>query len=47
MMTVTSLSWRDAINAIRGARNVANPNFGFQKQLQTYENEGLEEVSMQ
>jgi atypical dual specificity phosphatase len=45
IMTVTKLGWRDAINSIRGARNCANPNFGFQKQLQDWENEGLEEVS--
>ncbi|KAK7114172.1 dual specificity protein phosphatase 22-B-like [Littorina saxatilis] len=44
MMTATSLGWRDAINAIRGARNQANPNFGFQKQLQRYENEELEKA---
>lgn len=44
LMTVTTLGWRDAINAIRGARNVANPNFGFQKQLQIYQNEGLDEA---
>jgi hypothetical protein len=37
VMTVTDLSWVDAINAIRGARKVANPNFGFQRQLQNYE----------
>lgn len=43
-MTVTNLGWRDAVNAIRGARSCANPNFGFQKQLQDYENEGLENV---
>lgn len=47
IMTVTSLGWRDALNAIRGARNCANPNFGFQKQLQTYENCGLEEARKQ
>ena len=45
LMTVTTLGWREALNAIRGARNVANPNFGFQRQLQTYESEHLEEVS--
>ncbi|CAL1541302.1 unnamed protein product [Lymnaea stagnalis] len=43
IMTVTDLGWRDSLNAIRGARSVANPNFGFQKQLQNYENEHLEE----
>ncbi|XP_053401567.1 dual specificity protein phosphatase 22-like [Mercenaria mercenaria] len=42
IMTVTGLGWRDTVNAIRGARSCANPNFGFQKQLQDFENEGLE-----
>lgn len=46
IMTVTNLGWRDALNSIRGARSVANPNFGFQKQLQNYENEQLEEVKI-
>lgn len=46
IMTVTNLGWRDAVNAIRGARNVANPNFGFQKQLQAYENDGLDEARL-
>ena len=45
IMTVTNLGWRDTLHAIRGARNCANPNFGFQRQLQDYENEGLEEVT--
>lgn len=44
IMTVTNLGWRDSLNCIRGVRSVANPNFGFQKQLQNYENEHLEEV---
>ncbi|KAL4235099.1 Dual specificity protein phosphatase 22 [Mactra antiquata] len=46
IMTVTKLGWRDSINAIRGARSVANPNFGFQKQLQVYENEGLDKARL-
>lgn len=44
VMTVTNLGWRDTLQAIRGARSCANPNFGFQRQLQNYENEGLEKV---
>lgn len=44
IMTVTNLGWRDTIQAIRGARNCANPNFGFQRQLQDYQNEGLEKA---
>ena len=46
LMTVTTLGWREALNAIRGARNVANPNFGFQRQLQTYESEKLKKVDL-
>ena len=45
-MTVTNFGWRDTIQAIRGARNCANPNFGFQRQLQDYENDGLEKVGL-
>lgn len=44
LMTVTSFGWRNTLNAIRGARSCANPNFGFQKQLQQYENDGLEKA---
>ncbi|WAR12058.1 DUS22-like protein [Mya arenaria] len=40
----TKLGWRDALNCIRGARNCAQPNYGFQKQLQEYENENLEKA---
>lgn len=44
IMTVTNMGWRDSLNCIRGVRNGANPNFGFQKQLQNYEHEGLQEA---
>ena len=44
IMTVTGLGWRDALNAVRGARRCANPNFGFQRQLLAFEHEGLESV---
>lgn len=44
IMTITPLSWREALNCIRGVRNGANPNFNFQKQLQKYQNEGLDQV---
>lgn len=33
IMVVTDLSWFDAMNAVRGARKITNPNLGFQKQL--------------
>lgn len=45
VMTVTELSWVDAMNAVRGARKVTNPNFGFQRQLQSYEHTRLRTVS--
>lgn len=41
MMTVTNYGWRDCLNAIRGARSYANPNFGFQRQLQNFDVEKL------
>ncbi|XP_071174606.1 dual specificity protein phosphatase 22-B-like isoform X2 [Mytilus edulis] len=44
IMTVTPLGWREAVNSIRGVRNCANPNFGFQKQLMKYQNENLQEA---
>ncbi|CAN8001742.1 dual specificity protein phosphatase 22-B [Ixodes scapularis] len=37
VMSVTSLNWRESLKAVRGARSIANPNFGFQKQLHEYE----------
>ena len=45
VMCVTSLSWRDALKVVRGARNVANPNVGFLKQLQDFESDRMAEVS--
>ena len=46
VMCVTSLSWRDSLKAVRGARNVANPNVGFLRQLQDFENERMNDVSI-
>lgn len=43
VMSVTSLNWREALKAVRGARSIANPNFGFQKQLHEYECKKLHE----
>lgn len=43
IMAVTTLSWRDALNAVRGARSIANPNFGFQRQLHDYESDRINE----
>ncbi|XP_071957811.1 dual specificity protein phosphatase 22-B-like [Antedon mediterranea] len=41
MMTVTNCTWQECLRAARVAREVANPNFGFQKQLQDYQHSTL------
>ncbi|KAK4337401.1 hypothetical protein RND71_043348 [Anisodus tanguticus] len=46
MMSVTSLNAKDALKCIKGARAMANPNDGFLKQLQQFENTRLKEVSI-
>ena len=38
ILTVTTLNWKDALKAIKCARSVANPNYGFQRQLQDFDN---------
>ncbi|KAK2708218.1 hypothetical protein QYM36_013970 [Artemia franciscana] len=45
VMSVTSLEWKEALNAVRGARAVANPNSGFQRQLQDFSGDRVAEVS--
>ncbi|XP_035217090.1 dual specificity protein phosphatase 22-like [Stegodyphus dumicola] len=37
IMSVTSLSCKDALKVVRGARNIANPNYGFHSQLKEFE----------
>lgn len=37
IMSVTNLSWKEALKVVRAGRAVANPNAGFQKQLQEFE----------
>ena len=37
IMTITEMPWYDCLNAVRAARKHANPNFGFQRQLQNFE----------
>ena len=44
IMSVTSLNWKEALKVVRVGRAVANPNFGFQKQLQDFEMFKLAEV---
>ncbi|XP_018495924.1 dual specificity protein phosphatase 22-B-like [Galendromus occidentalis] len=43
IMTVTSLNSKEALKAVRGARDVASPNDGFQKQLVEFESRKLNE----
>jgi hypothetical protein len=44
-MVVTDLSWFDAMNAVRGARKITNPNLGFQKQLFNFGQKNVNKVS--
>lgn len=37
IMTVTNLNWKEALKVVRTGRAVANPNLGFQTQLQEFE----------
>ncbi|XP_038191317.1 dual specificity protein phosphatase 22 isoform X3 [Arvicola amphibius] len=37
IMTVTDLGWEDALHTVRAGRSCANPNLGFQRQLQEFE----------
>ena len=47
IISVTGLSVSEALQAIRSSRSIANPNFGFQKQLFDFEvNGGAQKVSI-
>ena len=47
IISVTGLSVSEALQAIRSSRTIANPNFGFQKQLFDFEvNGGVQKVSI-
>lgn len=46
IMSVTQLSWRESLKVVRTGRSVANPNAGFQLQLQDFELYKLAEVSV-
>ncbi|XP_072278544.1 dual specificity protein phosphatase 22-A-like isoform X7 [Pyxicephalus adspersus] len=37
LMTVTTYGWEDCLNAVKAVRSYADPNLGFQQQLQEYE----------
>ncbi|XP_018430103.1 PREDICTED: dual specificity protein phosphatase 22-A-like, partial [Nanorana parkeri] len=37
LMTVTTFGWEDCLDAVKAVRSYADPNLGFQQQLQEYE----------
>ncbi|XP_039377339.1 dual specificity protein phosphatase 22 isoform X3 [Mauremys reevesii] len=37
IMTITDFGWEDALSIVRASRSCANPNMGFQRQLQEFE----------
>ena len=43
-MSVTTLNWKEALKCVRVVRTIANPNLGFQRQLQEFEGRRLREV---
>ena len=44
IMAVTNLNWKEALKAIKCSRSIANPNYGFQRQLQDFCNSKAGEV---
>ena len=46
IMSITNLSWKEALKVVRVGRSVANPNVGFQRQLEDFESSRLQEVSL-
>lgn len=46
LSTVPTLNHQEALQSVRAARIVANPNIGFQKQLADFEQHGLAKVSI-
>ncbi|XP_058796395.1 dual specificity protein phosphatase 15-like isoform X3 [Phymastichus coffea] len=43
IMSTTDLSWKDALKVVRVGRAVANPNVGFQQQLEDFESTRLQD----
>uniref|UniRef100_A0A8D0BWL1 Dual specificity phosphatase 22 n=1 Tax=Salvator merianae TaxID=96440 RepID=A0A8D0BWL1_SALMN len=37
VMTITNFGWEDALSVVRASRSCANPNAGFQRQLEEFE----------
>lgn len=45
IMTITDFGWEDALSVVRAARSCANPNMGFQRQLQEFEKHDVDQVN--
>lgn len=43
IMSTTNLSWKEALKVVRVGRSIANPNSGFQQQLEDFESSRLQE----
>ena len=43
IMSISHLCWRDALRVVRVGRKIANPNSGFQIQMQDFENNRVDE----
>ncbi|XP_074843862.1 dual specificity protein phosphatase 22 isoform X4 [Carettochelys insculpta] len=42
-MTVSDFGWEDALSVVRASRSCANPNMGFQRQLQEFEKHDVDQ----
>ncbi|XP_011643508.1 dual specificity protein phosphatase 22-like [Pogonomyrmex barbatus] len=45
IMSITNLSWKEALKVVKVGRSIANPNVGFQQQLKDFESSRLQDVS--
>ncbi|XP_020286560.1 dual specificity protein phosphatase 15 [Pseudomyrmex gracilis] len=43
IMSITNLSWKEALKVVRVGRSIANPNVGFQQQLKDFEASRLQD----
>nr|XP_013000542.1 dual specificity protein phosphatase 22 isoform X4 [Cavia porcellus] len=46
IMTVTDFGWEDALHTVRAGRSCANPNLGFQRQLQEFEQHEVHQIQL-
>ncbi|XP_043364326.1 interferon regulatory factor 4 isoform X2 [Dermochelys coriacea] len=44
VMTITDFGWEDALSIVRASRSCANPNMGFQRQLQEFEKHDVDHI---